>query len=132
MPDISLNAVANLGYAEGRFYKPVFAGTSLRAVSEIIGLKENSNGKTGIVYVHTTGLDDMGEPVLSYVRWVMVKKRNENSPAPEANVPDLAEFVPPEALIVPAGLDFSNFNKTLSGEPYGFNDYEVGEIIAQP
>ena len=26
VPDISLNAVANLGYAEGRFLKPVYAG----------------------------------------------------------------------------------------------------------
>ena len=51
VPDISLNAVANLGYAEGRFLKPVWAGDTLSSVSEVIGLKENSNGKTGIVYV---------------------------------------------------------------------------------
>src|ERR1700693_3605275 len=57
VPDISLNAVANLGYAEGRFLKPVFPGDTLSAHSEVIGLKANSNGQTGIVYVRTHGLN---------------------------------------------------------------------------
>lgn len=49
--DISLNAVANLGYAECRFLAPVLPGDTLASTSEVIGLKENSSGKTGIVYV---------------------------------------------------------------------------------
>ena len=49
VPDVSLNAVANLGYAECRFLKPVYPGDTLTASSEVIGLKENSNRKTGIV-----------------------------------------------------------------------------------
>jgi 2-methylfumaryl-CoA hydratase len=55
VPDVSLNAVANLGYAEGRWLRPVYAGDTLRSTSEVIGLKQNSNGKTGVVYVRTTG-----------------------------------------------------------------------------
>ena len=51
--DISLNAVANLGYADCRFLKPVYPGDTLSAQSDVIGLKENSNGKTGTVYVRT-------------------------------------------------------------------------------
>ena len=42
VPDISLNAVANLGYAEGQFLQPVYPGDTLRAVSEVIGLKQFS------------------------------------------------------------------------------------------
>ncbi|HET7849589.1 MAG TPA: MaoC family dehydratase, partial [Pseudolabrys sp.] len=38
VPDISLNAVANLGYAECRFLKPVYPGDTLHAISEVIGL----------------------------------------------------------------------------------------------
>ena len=57
VPDISLNAVANLGYADGRFLKPVYPGETLSAVSEVIGLKESSNRQTGIVYVRSTGFD---------------------------------------------------------------------------
>ncbi len=55
VPDVSLNAVANLGYAECRFLRPVFPGDTLSTVSEVIGLKENSNGQTGTVYVRSTG-----------------------------------------------------------------------------
>ncbi|MCB1040747.1 MAG: MaoC family dehydratase, partial [Acidimicrobiales bacterium] len=42
VPDISLNAVANLGYAECRFHRPLVPGDTLRTSSEVIGLKENS------------------------------------------------------------------------------------------
>ncbi len=73
VPDISLNAVANLGYADGRFGVPVYPGDTLSAQSEVIGVKENSNGKTGVVWVRTTGTNQRGEEVLSYVRWVMVR-----------------------------------------------------------
>src|ERR671910_1201965 len=66
VPDISLNAVANLGYADGRFLRPVYPGETLSATSEVIGLKENSNRKTGIVYVRTTGANQRGEAVLTY------------------------------------------------------------------
>src|SRR6202011_5449973 len=51
VPDISLNAIANLGYAACRFLAPVYPGDTLSAVSEVIGLKENSSRKTGVVYV---------------------------------------------------------------------------------
>ena len=39
VPDISLNAIANLGYAECVFAAPVYAGDTLSARSEIIGRK---------------------------------------------------------------------------------------------
>src|SRR5688572_2794630 len=51
VPDISRNAVANLGYAGCLFLSPVYPGDTLTATSEVIGLKENSSGKTGVVYV---------------------------------------------------------------------------------
>jgi 2-methylfumaryl-CoA hydratase len=44
VPDVSLNAIANLGYAAGRFLTLVYPGDSISAVSEVIGLKENSDG----------------------------------------------------------------------------------------
>src|SRR5271169_1722888 len=89
VPDISLNAVANLGYADCRFLKAVYPGETLNAVSEVIGLKENSNRKTGIVYVRSRGFNQNGDTVLDYARWVMVRKREEAAPAPEEKVPEL-------------------------------------------
>ena len=50
VPDISWNAIANLGYADLRFLEPVYSGDTLAVESEIIGLRENSNGRSGVVY----------------------------------------------------------------------------------
>ena len=129
VPDISLNAVANLGYAEGRFLAPVRAGDTLTAVSEVLGVKETSNGKTGVVYVRTIGTNQDGVPVLSYVRWVMVRKRDAAAPAPADSAPKTAPFVPAADLVLPAGLDFSTYDFTLAGSPHAFQDYAVGERI---
>ncbi|WP_269714515.1 MaoC family dehydratase [Caulobacter sp. NIBR2454] len=128
VPDISLNAVANLGYAEGRFLAPVFPGDTLTATSEVIGLKENSNGKTGVVYVRTTGTNQRGEAVLSYVRWVMVRK-NDLSAAVEQSVPQLKAALDAADLIAPPGLDLSSYDFALAGAPHAFEDYAIGERI---
>lgn len=129
VPDISLNAVANLGYAEGRFLRPVYASDTLRAVSDVLGVKENSNGKTGIVWVRTTGLNQRDEPVLTYCRWVMVQKRNPDTPPPKPQIPDLADAIAATDLEIPATLDFTRYDADLSGEPHLWDDYSVGEFI---
>ncbi|HFQ15420.1 MAG TPA: hypothetical protein ENK41_03620, partial [Rhodobacteraceae bacterium] len=128
--DISLNAVANLGYAEGRFLAPVFPGDTLSTTSEVIGLKQTSNGRTGIVWVRSTGRNQHGRDVLSYVRWVLVRKRDEASPAPKAVVPPLAGHVPAGELggAVPP-LATAAWNMDLSGSPHRFGDYAIGEKI---
>ena len=129
VPDISLNAVANLGYADGRFLAPVFPGDTLSAISEVIGVKENTNGKTGIVYVRTTGLNQNGEAILSYVRWVMVNKADATAPAPTPVVPDLPDYVPAEDLPIPTPAWSENYDHQLAGSPFGFEDYQIGECI---
>ncbi len=129
VPDVSLNAVANLGYAQGRWLAPVWSGDTLRSESQVIGLKQNSNGTSGVVWVRTQGLNQMDQPVLDYVRWVMVRKRDADAPAPETVVPDLAPIVAPEDLVIPEGLDFSDYDFDLAGEPHRWGDYQVGEKI---
>jgi 2-methylfumaryl-CoA hydratase len=128
VPDVSLNAVANLGYAEGRWLAPVWPGDTLRSQSEVIGLKETSSGATGVVWVRTQGLNQHGQVVLDYVRWVMVKKRRRDVVVP-AHVPALAASVNPATLVVPEGLDFSRYDFALAGEPHRWGDYAVGEVI---
>ncbi|AZY93708.1 MULTISPECIES: MaoC family dehydratase [Paracoccus] len=129
VPDVSLNAVANLGYAQGRWLRPVWPGDTLRSESEVIGLRQNSNGQSGVVWVRTQGLNQVDEVVLDYVRWVMVRKRDPQSPAPEAVVPDLADSVDAADLIVPEGLSFAEYDFDLAGEPHRWGDYAVGEVI---
>src|SRR5262252_7475803 len=98
VPDISVNAVANLGYAGCRILAAVYPGDTLSASSEIIGLKENSNRRTGIVYVRSAGFNQDGTRVLEYVRWVMVRKRDEAAPAPGDHVPRLLVALEPSML----------------------------------
>jgi 2-methylfumaryl-CoA hydratase len=129
VPDISLNAVANLGYAAGRWRLPVYPGDTLAARSTVIGLKENSNGQSGVVYVRSEGINQRGETVLDYTRWVMVKKRDAASPAPAATVPDLPKALAPSDLIVPKGLNFTNYDFALAGEAHRMRDYAIGEVI---
>ncbi len=129
VPDVSLNAVANLGYAECRFHQPVVPGDTLRTTSEVIGLKQNSNGKTGVVWVRSTATNQRGEVAIDWCRWVMVHKRDVEAPTPETFVPDLKTVVAPEDLKIPAGLDFTSYDFAAAGEPHRFGDYEVGEKI---
>ncbi|SBT04046.1 MaoC domain protein dehydratase [Candidatus Accumulibacter aalborgensis] len=129
VPDISLNAVANLGYAAGRFGHRVFAGDTLTADSTVIGVKENRDGKTGIVYVRTCGVNQHQQIALDYCRWVMVRKRDPASPAPETIVPELLDAVAVGDLIVPAGIRVDQYDCALSGSPDLWDDYQVGERI---
>ncbi|MEU6133991.1 MaoC family dehydratase [Nocardioides sp. NPDC047086] len=129
VPDVSLNAVANLGYAECRFHQPVVPGDTLSTKSEVIGLKQNSNGKSGVVYVRSTATNQRGEVAIDWARWVMVHKRDQAAAAPETVIPELAKAVDAKNLIVPQGLDFSAYDFTAAGEPHRLADYEVGEKI---
>jgi len=129
VPDISLNAVANLGYADGRFLAPVYPGDTITSTSEVIGLKENSNKKTGVVNVRTVGANQRGDIVLTYVRWVMVRKNDEAAVIASETVPGLSGAVAAKDLVLPAGLDFTSYDFTLGGSAHAFEDYAVGEKI---
>lgn len=127
VPDISLNAVANLGYAEGVFHEPLFGGDTITASSTVIGLKENSNRKTGVVYVETKGFNQDLKCVLSYKRWVMVNKKDFSASVQE-HLPVLKKSL--SASDLPQNMpELAEFNIVLSGSPYKFNDYNVGEKI---
>jgi 2-methylfumaryl-CoA hydratase len=128
--DISLNAVANLGYADCRFLAAVHPGDTLRATSEVIGLKENSSRQTGIVYVRSRGWRQDGHCVLDFVRWVMVRKRDPQAAPSGELVPSLPAAVAGDTLgrACPP-LDISAYDFTLSGSPYRFADYAPGERI---
>lgn len=130
--DISLNAVANLGYADVRFLAPVYAGDTLDAETEIIGLRETSDGKNGIVYVRSTAFNQDRQPVLTWARWVLVRKRDGASPARPSHVPSLPDRVAVENLVVPAvNADRATIARA-SGSTRFWEDYEAGDRIDHP
>jgi 2-methylfumaryl-CoA hydratase len=130
VPDISLNAVANLGYADCRFLAPVYPGDTLTADSEVLGLKENSNRETGVVHVRSTGRNQRGETVLSYVRWVMIRKRSKDGVVVQSPPPPLPSRIEPSGLghAVPS-LNTQQWDSARAGSPFRWGDYAVGERI---
>jgi len=129
VPDVSLNAVANLGYADGRFGEPLYPGDTVNTISTVIGLKQNSDGKSGNVYVRSVGYNQRREMVVDYARWVMVRKRNVDAPAPEPTIPNLPESVDVGDLMVPYKLHVDAYDTMLAGSSDTWEDYEVGERI---
>jgi len=132
VPDISVNAVANLGYADVRFMQPIFAGDTLATSSTVIGLKQNSSGKNGVVYVRSTTTNQNQQPVLSWVRWVMVHKKDLSSPAPETVIPELPANVSAENLCVPQQFTARGFETRSTGGTHFWEDYQAGERIDHP
>jgi 2-methylfumaryl-CoA hydratase len=129
VPDISVNAVANLGYADVRFIQPVFVSDTLTTSSQVIGLRQNSNGKSGVVYVRSTSTNQRGEPVLSWARWVMVHKNDLNRTTSMTVVPTLPSLVAPENLQIPSYFSAKKFDSKVTGGQYFFEDYKIGERI---
>ena len=130
--DISYNAVANLGYADVRFLEPVYIGDTLACRSEVIGLKQNSSGASGVVYVDSRATNQHGREVLAWKRWVMVARRTPGAQAPEASVPQLPREVAAADLAVPAFLRPAALPPEASGSERLWDDYAAGESIDHP
>jgi len=132
VPDISVNAVANLGYADVRFLQAVYAGDTLSTASTVIGLKQNSSGTNGVVYVHSVSQNQNRQTVLEWKRWVMVHKQDLSRPAPETVIPALPDAVTVDRLYLPEFADFSQFETSTTGGSKLWGDYSVGERINHP
>lgn len=129
VPEVSLNAIANLGYADIRFTRPVFAGDTLSAKTEVLGSRENANKESGIVYVRSNGFNQRGELVLTFARWVMVRKRTKEASVPAAQVPDLPAAVAPANLHLFAPEALPAHAHADTGGKRFFDDYAKGERI---
>lgn len=129
VPDVSYNAVANLGYADVRFLAPVYPGDTLACASEVIGARATSSGRAGVVYVRSRAQNQAGDAVLSWSRWVLVAAREAAGGPPL--VPPLPAEVPPEGFAVPAQpVPRALAEATASARAW--EDYEPGQVIDHP
>ncbi|HEX9390148.1 MAG TPA: MaoC family dehydratase [Usitatibacteraceae bacterium] len=133
VPDISYNAVANLGYADCRFLQPVYAGDTIRAETEILGMRENSSGKTGVIYVRSIAYNQRAEKVLAWARWVMINKRAAGAASlGSAATPEFPAAVSKEQIVWPAFLKPSSTLMRDTGSRRLWADYQAGEFIHHP
>ena len=74
--DLTINAVANLGWDDVKLPNPLFEGDTVYAKSEVLTVRESkSRPKVGVVTVKTTGVNQKGTPVIEFTRTFMIWKR---------------------------------------------------------
>ena len=76
VPDISGKAIANLGYEDVRHLNPVFINDTIYVRTKVLDKRESkTKSDRGIVYVESVAYNQNSQPVLSFRRNVLVKKR---------------------------------------------------------
>jgi itaconyl-CoA hydratase len=92
VPDVSQNVMANLGWDEVRLPAPVYEGDTIYSESEVVSVRgSRSRPEVGIVAVRTTGSNQDGVVVITFVRTIMVYRRGHgpasNRPRPSPPPP---------------------------------------------
>jgi acyl dehydratase len=77
--DTSQKAIANLGWTDIVLSHPVYAGDTLYSESEVLDKRESkSRPGAGIVSIKTTGLNQHGTVVGTFVRKMLIAKRGHS------------------------------------------------------
>lgn len=128
----SEKAIANLGYYDAVFPKPVYPGDTLRALTKILSVKDRGPGKPGIVSLRTVGLNQKDEVVMQYDRKILVAAGAGGTPAPAIDAsrqPTIAIGFPaaaPGVIEVPSPTKAS---RNLTGARTWFDDFKPGDVI---
>lgn len=75
----SEKAIANLGYYDVRFLRPVYAGDTLTGRSRVVARRDRGVGKPGIATVETLAQNQRGEVVVQYRRKIFVPRRGDGA-----------------------------------------------------
>lgn len=124
----SEKAIANLGYYNVQFLKPVYPGDTLTGRTKVLSKKARGEGKPGIVHVNTLGLNQNGEVVIQYERKIMI-------PPGDGKAPRRGDPFAPFPVVASPAVDLPHAHKltaemrahTLS-DTY-LEDFEAGRIL---
>ncbi|MBI3395120.1 MAG: MaoC family dehydratase N-terminal domain-containing protein [Spirochaetia bacterium] len=124
----SEKAIANLGYYNVTFVRPVYPGDTITAKTKVVGKKDIGGGR-GIGSVQTMGFNQNGEVVLQYERKIMLSPKKEAGEPKRGNPAAAFTWTENPPLVLP---DFkkpsADFAAMTASNTY-FEDFEPGQII---
>ena len=124
----SEKAIANLGYYQVEFLRPVYPGDTLRAFTKVLERKDRGADKPGIARIRTVSVNQDDQVVLQYERKIMVAWRGDRLPTTPAA--DVAVAFPGEdAPVVDLPLNNGQYAPGLTGPNTYFEDFAPGDII---
>jgi 2-methylfumaryl-CoA hydratase len=124
----SEKAIANLGYYQVQFLRPVYAGDTLRAFTKVLERKDRGADKPGIARIRTVSVNQNDQVVLQYERKIMVAWRGDRLPTTPAAEVHVA-FPGEDAPQVQLPLGDNQFAPGLTGPNTYVEDFTPGDII---
>ncbi|MDG1942762.1 MAG: MaoC family dehydratase [Halioglobus sp.] len=124
----SEKAIANLGYYQVQFLRPVSPGDTLRAFTKVLARRDRGADKPGITTIRTVGVNQNDQVVLQYERKILVAWRGDRlltTPAPQV----LTTFPGDNAAQVELPLTGESIYPGLTGPDTYFEDFAPGDII---
>ena len=124
----SEKAIANLGYYNVQFLRPVYPGDTLRGYTKVVDRKARGEDKPGIVLIRTLGVNQHNQVVLQYERKIMVGYRGDRLPTTPAPTTPV-EFPWVEHPVVDLPINAGAYPGQLTGPNTYFEDFALGDLI---
>ena len=124
----SEKAIANLGYYQVQFIRPVYPGDTLRAFTRVLDRKDRGADKPGITRIRTVGVNQHDQVVLQYERKIMVGWRGNRLPTTPAAQPT-SDFPGEENPRIELPLSPAPTVSGLTGPNTYYEDFGPGDII---
>jgi 2-methylfumaryl-CoA hydratase len=124
----SEKAIANLGYYNVQFLRPVYPGDTLRGYTKVMDRKARGEDKPGIVLIRTLGVNQHNQVVLQYERKIMVGYRGDRLPTTPAPTTPV-EFPWVEHPVVDLPINADGYPSQLTGPNTYFEDFSLGDLI---
>ncbi len=124
----SEKAIANLGYYNVQFLRPVYPGDTLRGYTKVVDRKARGEDKPGIVLIRTLGVNQHHQVVLQYERKIMVGYRGDRLPTTPAPTTPV-EFPWVEHPVVDLPINAGGYPSQLTGPNTYYEDFALGDLI---
>lgn len=129
----SEKAVANLGYYNVQFLRPVYPGDTLTSRTKILKVDDKGEDKPGIVHVRTLCLNQKKDVVLQYERKIMIN-HSKGKPGGNSKPGNPSAFFPesPTPTLELPALGYPTELRETTWENTYFESFQEGDIYIHP